>query len=127
MINAQRNAQGAASLIWHDGLAAAANSHAQEMADDNYLSLISPAGYDIFQSLVSLSPAITFDDAFALVYQHPAGAGAAATFAILMSVPDVAAALMDPTMTHYALRTHAGTAQPTLGFAALIVAKKVAP
>ena len=125
LINAQRNSTGSASLVWHDALRTVAAFHSRDMVDHNYLSLISNDGYDVFQTLVSLNPRITFDDAYAVVYQYPSGSTAAQRFAAIMAQPGTAAALMDPTMSQIGFFRVTG--QNNLEYETLILGRNVVP
>src|ERR1051325_2087670 len=70
-VNAQRNAAGVQSLAFHPGLWAVAQAHSTDMALRNYVNLITPDGYDVFQSLVAANPPMSFDNAFAFVAAVP--------------------------------------------------------
>ncbi len=89
LINNQRTAQGLNPLTWHDGLAAVAQVHAINMHTNGYLSLVAPGGYDVFESLVTANPPMSFTNAFAMVVQMPGPPwpNAPGTVNVLMSAP----------------------------------------
>jgi uncharacterized protein YkwD len=125
-INAQRNAASRGSLTWHDGLAAVALAHSDDMAQRDYLSVINPDGHDVFQALVAARPPMQFDNAFAFVFQAPPGPS---VFPLLMADQGAAQALMDPNMTHIGIQLnfYTPTPQPGYDWYTLIVGQKVSP
>jgi uncharacterized protein YkwD len=127
LINAQRNAAGMQSLTWHDGMSAVAHTHAVDMVQKNYLNLISPDGYDVFQSLVAANPPIQFDNAFAMVSQVATGITFANYFNFLMATPSSAAALMDPTLTHIGISGVTVPAPPGQDDKVIILGRNVTP
>jgi uncharacterized protein YkwD len=131
MINAQRNAQGMSSLVWHDGLAAEAQYHSSDMLKQNYLSLVAPQGYDVFQQLVNASPAISFTNVFAIVFEYDVsqngGNQALNVFNALMGNSSSKAALMTPAMTHFGGNGHGPPYANNLNHETVFVGQNVAP
>ena len=126
LLNAQRTANGMSSLVWHDGLTSVATLHSNDMANGNYLNLMAPEGYDVFQSLVAANPSIHFDDTYALVYAEPFPTTAPAVFGSLMANPAFVGALMDPAMTHWGQFGAKLPAQP-VSYSTIVFGKNVVP
>ena len=122
-LDALHTASGAAPLVWHDGLASVARRHSIDMRTQGYLGIISPDGYDVFQSLVAANPSISFDSAFVAVYQvTPFNTG---INAVILADPIASAALRDPSYTHWGLVGDSD--KVTFTWYTLILAKNAQP
>ena len=102
-VNNYRQSIGVSQLAWHNGLASVAKVHTQDMIDDNYLSIVAPEGYDVFQMLVGANPPISFSNAYATVYTCPVSWGSGQAFNSLLKDPGFKAAVSDPRWTHFGL------------------------
>ncbi len=128
LINAQRAALGIRPLVWHDGLRKVALAHSQDMAQRNYLNLITPEGYDVFQMLTAANPPMSFTNAFAFVSQDPFGESSANYVANYLANPAIAAGLLDPNLTQIGLSGGPGPAgQNLFQFRTFILGQNVTP
>lgn len=98
-INPRRDDKGLPRLKWHDGLAAVSLMHATDMANRNYLSLVSPEGISIYQRLVSSNPKIDFTSADAFVMNTPGNS--LQLFNSLLANPAGRSVIDNPATTHF--------------------------
>ena len=98
-INTQRRHDCMHALIWHDGMALVAQKHSLDMVQRNYLSLTTPEGVDLAESMVSSNPRIDFDELYYFAASDVATASQ--LFAQLMDNPSGRSAIRDRNMTHF--------------------------
>ena len=101
-INAYRNGLGLPTLIWHDGISEVAQLHNKDMVNRGFFSIVNPDGVDPYQRMVSSSPRIDFDNAFAFVAQCNGGAASAMPlFNALIDNTASRTVIESPKLTHF--------------------------
>ncbi len=100
MINGHRLGLGLNPLSAHDGMGLVAFNHTADMGTRNFLSIVNPDGVDLYQRMVSSTPRIDFDNAWAFVVRVPARA-ADVIFLALLDNSVTRTIMENPRTTHY--------------------------
>lgn len=118
-INGYRLGKGLKTIAWHDGIGAVAQVHTADMVARSFFSIVNPDGVDPYQRMVSSTPRIDFDNAWAFVAQIAAGGPGDGTlwFEALLDNSVTRAIMENANVTHFGHRGANGGTIGTIIFA----------